>query len=348
MDSLTQIVLGGAVGELIAGRRMGNKAVLWGAIAGTIPDLDVFFRVFFHPIEAALVHRGFSHSLLFSILASPALGLIINKATKGNHGFWLWTKLFFWGIVTHPILDMFTNYGTQFIWPFEARITFNSVFVIDPLYTVPFMVLLIWAMRLDRNSAKRRRLNRIGLIYSTSYLVIGVLVKCYVWYDATQYMSEKHFKVNRMMVTPMPFTSFYWYVLGENESEYIVAYRSLFNATIDEKPMVLRRGPHRINELKWKGINQTKNLHRVTNDYYLIESKENKLIVYDLRFGLLSKFTREKINTPLMGFECVMLQRRIIRTTMHRQAQWDKVDFGYYTQCVFGKSAQSNEPVLNK
>lgn len=181
MDSLTQIVLGGAVGELIAGRRMGNKAVLWGAIAGTIPDLDVFFRVFFHPIEAALVHRGFSHSLLFSILASPALGLIINKATKGNHGFWLWTKLFFWGIVTHPILDMFTNYGTQFLWPFEARITFNSVFVIDPLYTVPFMVLLIWAMRLDRNSAKRRRLNRIGLIYSTSYLVIGVLVKCYVW-----------------------------------------------------------------------------------------------------------------------------------------------------------------------
>ena len=192
MDSLTQIVLGGAVGELIAGRRMGNKAVLWGAIAGTIPDLDVFFRVFFHPIEAALVHRGFSHSLLFSILASPALGWVFNKATKGKHGFWLWTKLFFWGIVTHPILDMFTNYGTQFLWPFEARITFNSVFVIDPLYTVPFMVLLIWSMRLDRNSAKRRRLNRIGLIYSTSYLVIGVLVKCYVWYDATHYMSEKH------------------------------------------------------------------------------------------------------------------------------------------------------------
>ena len=337
MDSLTQIVLGGAVGELIAGRRMGNKAVLWGAIAGTIPDRDGFFRVFFHPIEAALVHRGFSHSLLFSILASPVLGLIFNKATKGKHGFWLWTKLFFWGIVTHPILDMFTNYGTQFLWPFEARITFNSVFVIDPLYTVPFMVLLIWAMRLDRNSAKRRRLNRIGLIYSTSYLFLGLLIKWFVWTESQAYVKAHHLKVNRMMVTPMPFTCFYWYVLGENESEYIVAYRSLFNATIDEKPMVLRRGPHGINELKWKGINQTKNLHRVTNDYYLIESKENKRIVYDLRFGLLSKFTREKINTPLMGFECALLKHRIIRTTMHRQAQWDKVDFGYYWGEVLGK-----------
>ena len=106
MDSLTQIVLGGAIGELVAGRKMGNRAVLWGAIAGTIPDLDVFFRVFFHPIEAALVHRGFSHSLLFSILASPAFGWVFNKATKLKYGFWLWTKLFFWGIVTHPILDM--------------------------------------------------------------------------------------------------------------------------------------------------------------------------------------------------------------------------------------------------
>jgi len=45
MDSLTQIVLGGAIGELVAGRKMGNRAVLWGAIAGTIPDLNVFFRV---------------------------------------------------------------------------------------------------------------------------------------------------------------------------------------------------------------------------------------------------------------------------------------------------------------
>jgi hypothetical protein len=174
------------------------------------------------------------------------------------------------------------------------------------------------------------------LIYSTSYLVIGVLVKCYVWYDATQYMSEKHIKVNRMMVTPMPFTCFYWYVLGENESEYIVAYRSLFNATIDEKPMVLRRGPHRINELKWKGINQTKNLHRVTNDYCLIESKKNKLIVYDLRFGLLSKFTREKINTPLMGFECALRDQKIVNTKMLRMAPWGALDFNYYWSKVLG------------
>ena len=73
MDSLTQIVLGGAVAELVAGKKMGNKAIIWGAIAGTIPDLDVFLRAFYHPIDAALLHRGFSHSILFSIIFGPLL-----------------------------------------------------------------------------------------------------------------------------------------------------------------------------------------------------------------------------------------------------------------------------------
>ena len=89
MDSLTQIVLGGAIGELVAGKRMGNKAVLWGAIAGTIPDLDVFLRVFYHPTEAALVHRGFSHSLLFALLAAPAIAWLMNMLTKRVYGLWL-------------------------------------------------------------------------------------------------------------------------------------------------------------------------------------------------------------------------------------------------------------------
>ena len=347
MDSLTQIVLGGAIGELVAGKKMGNKAVLFGALAGTIPDLDVFLRGFYHPIEAALVHRGFSHSILFALLAGPLLGWLFNRITKDKFGLKTWIMLFFWGIITHPMLDIFTNYGTQFFWPFDARITFNSVFVIDPLYTVPFMVLLIWAMRLTKESKKRRRLNRIGLIYSTSYLLFGLLIKWYVWNDVQHYVKEHHLKVDRIMVTPMPFTSFYWYVLGENQRDFIVMHRSIFNSTITDEPRMINRGSIRIDNLAWKGRNQNANLHKVTNDYCLIQADNQQLTAYDLRFGFLSKFTREKVNVPLLGYNFYTSQNQIIRTAMLRQAQWDKVDFGYYTQCVFGKSAQSNEPVLN-
>ena len=68
MDSLTQIILGAAVGEAVAGKKLGNKAAFWGAIAGTIPDLDVLIRHFAHPIDGALWHRGFSHSIVFALL----------------------------------------------------------------------------------------------------------------------------------------------------------------------------------------------------------------------------------------------------------------------------------------
>ena len=157
MDSLTQIVLGAGVAEAVAGKKMGNKAVLWGAVAGTIPDLDVFLRFFYHPIDAALVHRGFSHSLLFALLMGPLLGFVFFKLYKQKYELKTWIWLFFLGIVTHPILDMFTNYGTQFLWPFNFRITFNSVFVIDPLYTVPFMVCIIVAMTMNRENPKRKK-----------------------------------------------------------------------------------------------------------------------------------------------------------------------------------------------
>ena len=100
------------------------------------------------PIHGAMLHRGVSHSLLFALLFSPAFAYVIFRLYKRKYSYNLWLKLFFISIVTHPILDMFTNYGTQFLWPFPNRITFNTVFVIDPLYTLPFMVMLLVAMAL--------------------------------------------------------------------------------------------------------------------------------------------------------------------------------------------------------
>ena len=42
MDLLTHIVLGAACGKIVLGKKVGNKALLFGAIGGTIKDLDVF------------------------------------------------------------------------------------------------------------------------------------------------------------------------------------------------------------------------------------------------------------------------------------------------------------------
>ena len=63
MDSLTQIVLGAAVGEAALGKKVGNKALLYGAIAGTIPDLDILSGYFVDTVTALESHRGVTHSI---------------------------------------------------------------------------------------------------------------------------------------------------------------------------------------------------------------------------------------------------------------------------------------------
>ena len=173
MDSLTQIVLGASVGEAVLGKKVGNKAILWGAIAGTIPDLDVFTRYFVDEVTALQWHRGISHSLFFCIVAAPILGWLVSKIHKNSLADWVgWSKLMFMSLVTHPLLDAHTTWGTQFFWPFDLRIAYKNIFVADPIYTVPFLILLIIAMTKRRDNPKRRFYNNLGLYISSGYMIL--------------------------------------------------------------------------------------------------------------------------------------------------------------------------------
>lgn len=94
MDSLTQIILGAAVGEAVLGKKIGNKAMLYGAIAGTIPDLDVLTSFFTDTVSALEIHRGFTHSIFFSVLFAPVFAYIVTRfEAYKNLKDWAW--LFF-------------------------------------------------------------------------------------------------------------------------------------------------------------------------------------------------------------------------------------------------------------
>ena len=135
MDSLTQIILGAAVGEAVLGKKVGNKAMLYGAIAGTIPDLDIFASYFTDTVSALEFHRGFTHSIFFSVVFASIFGWLISKIERRSIASWKdWSLLMFWGLFTHPVLDSFTTWGTQLFRPFEIRLAFKNIFVIDPIY----------------------------------------------------------------------------------------------------------------------------------------------------------------------------------------------------------------------
>lgn len=284
MDSLTQIVLGAAVGEVVLGKKIGNKAMLYGAIAGTIPDVDVFASYVTDTVTALSVHRGFTHSILFSILFSPVFGWLVSRyETYKNYKNWSW--LFFWSMVTHPILDAHTTWGTQLFWPFEIRLAFQSIFVIDPLYTLPFLVLLILAMMQKRTSKKRRLYNIMGLVISSTYLVVTIFLK---WIAFNQFENElKAQKIDYIDIDtrPSPLNTILWSANVETEDAYLLGNYSFF----DTQPIAFKSYPKNHKLLGKLAENQNvKRMISISKGWYTINKENETLYFNDLRFGLLS------------------------------------------------------------
>ena len=286
MDSLTQIVLGAAVGEVVLGKKVGNKAMLYGAIAGTIPDLDVLTRYFMDTVTAIEWHRGFSHSIFFSVLFAPIFGWLVWKLNRKEVASWKdWSWLMFWGLFTHPVLDAFTTWGTQLFWPLKARLAFQSVFVIDPLYTVPFILFLIMAMFQNRTALVRERYVKLGLILSSSYLVITLVLKGIAFQKFENALDNQNVDYNQMNTRPAPLNTILWMANIETDDAYLMGNYSFF----DSKPIVFTTYSKNHELLGDLAKNdKVERLIQITDGWYTISEKKGQLYFNDLRFGLIS------------------------------------------------------------
>ena len=273
------------MGEIALGKKVGNKALLWGAIAGTIPDLDVLASPFMTDLQAMAFHRGISHSLIFSIGFAPLLGFIITQCYKKKEATWLeWTWLSLLGLITHPLLDCFTTFGTQLFLPFsDYRVALNSIFIVDPIYTIPFFICLIIAACLQKKSPARSVWAWIGVIFSTSYLLFTLCNKLYINYRFQKSLNAQKIEYSRMMSTPMPFNNILWTGIAEGENNFYVGTYSWF----DSSPEIhFTTVPHNHALIAvWDSTYAIKKLKWFSNGYYCI-TRENKELVYnDMRFG---------------------------------------------------------------
>ncbi len=295
MDSLTQIVLGAAVGEAILGKKVGNKAILWGAIAGTIPDLDVFATFFVSAVRSNELHRGFSHSILFSILTAPLLGWIVHRLYKNESATWReWSWLMFGSLVTHPLLDVHTSWGTQLFWPLEYKITYNNIFIVDPLYTIPFLIFLIMAMVRKRDNPKRRLYNNIGLIISSAYMLLTIGFKGIAHSQFVKNLNQQHIAFKDLEAKPTVFNSILWCGYVETEKSFLLGYYSLFDAST---PISFVSFPKKHSLLgKMADEDLVKRLIKLSRGWYNIEIAGDTTLFYDLRFG------QKEINDDPTGF----------------------------------------------
>ena len=173
MDPITQGVVGAALAQTKGETTTLAKAGVIGALAAMAPDLDVLIRSSTDPLLVLEYHRQFTHSLLFipfgalicSLIFYP---LIANRWQLNFKAIYLWSFL---GFATHGLLDGCTSYGTQLLWPItNHRFSWDIISVIDPLFTLPLLLLILLGSTL-----KSRRYLYGALIWGTLYLSIGVL-----------------------------------------------------------------------------------------------------------------------------------------------------------------------------
>ncbi len=228
MDSLSQLALGAAVSVAVMARRKGStptppltppprrpalwKAAAWGAVAGGLPDLDVLIS---HgdPILDMVLHRAETHALFWLALFSLPFGWLV-AWLSGEQAQWRrWWAAMALALLTHPLLDAMTIYGTRLLLPFsDEPLGVGSIFIIDPLYTLPLLVGLVGALALRGRAGLR--FNVAGLALSTAYLGWGVAAQQHVAGVAAAALQQQGITAERVLVTPTPFNTVLWRVLA--------------------------------------------------------------------------------------------------------------------------------------
>lgn len=356
MDSLTQIVLGAAVGEIAMGRKIGNRAMIWGAIGGTIPDLDILANPFMDDIQSLAFHRGITHSIFFSLVAPLGVGGLVYKLYDGKwhktkwykllitlinvailvgitYGinvlfsqdgyprWWFllitvllalflllrlnrhymvkdleepkttfrqWYWLFFLAFFTHWLLDCFTAFGTQIFQPFsDYRVAFNNIAVVDPLYTLPFLISVIIASALKRDTYGRKVAIWVGIGTSSLYMLLTIGNKFYVDHVFSQALENRNIEVLRSRTSPTIFNNLLWSGVAEDDRNYYVGLYSIFDT--DPNLHYLNTIPKNDSlHQAWKSHPDYQTLLWFSDGYLASFQTDSMTILSDLRYGGMS------------------------------------------------------------
>ena len=284
MDSLTQITLGACVAAAAVPPGQRRKAAGLGAFLGTLPDLDVFLN-YGGPVENFTMHRGFSHSLFVLAGFGSLLWLILQrwwKPVREHPRPWLAAILL--ALLTHPLLDAHTAYGTQLFWPLGSPpVAWATLFIIDPLYTLPLLVGLI-AVLIRPASKIAGRFLTTGLVVSTLYLGWSWIAQGVVARNAHQSLAAQGLGAPRMFITPSPLNTLLWRVVARTENGYFEGFDSL---VADDGPIRFTFHPSDDQALAAASadVPAAGRLQWFADGFVSADVSDGTLIITDLRMG---------------------------------------------------------------
>jgi len=290
MDSVSQIALGAAVGVAVMGRRTAPwKAALWGGVCGTLPDLDALID-YGDPVRNMTLHRAETHAIFWQTLATPPIAAAIAALDRGSapfrQSFPRWLLAVWLALVTHALLDGMTVYGTQLALPFTDRpFGLGSIFIIDPLYTVPLLVGVFFAVRAKRASG--RAWNTAGLVLSTAYLAWTAVAQQHVAAKVETELASRPAaqaaRVERVLVTPAPLNTLVWRVLVMHPDGYEEGFYSLLDRG---RPIRFSRFPR--DAALYEQTSAFPGIARIawfSRGFFRVDERDGVVRITDLRMG---------------------------------------------------------------
>ena len=289
--------------------------MLWGMLAQSVPDIDFIASFWLDPSENVLAHRGFTHSILFALLITPALALAADHWHR-PHNIKFSKFILFFGVQVfiHNILDAFNNYGVGWFEPFShQRISFNVLFVADPLFSIWLGIACLALLILKRSDRRRKLWVRFGLIIPALYLCYALYNKIVIDKEVRKIFQQQQISYHDYFTTPTIFNNWLWYVIAASDSGYHVGFRSVF----DRKETI---------DFTWFPRNDTllapvtdeeevHNLLRFSRGFYTVEKWNDTLVFNDLQFGQIAGWQNP---TAKFAFHYFLKQPRSNRLVVQR------------------------------
>lgn len=288
VDVLTQATLGAAVGELVLGRKLGNRALAWGALFGILPDLDVLLSPFLNTAWSLWWHRGPSHSLAVMAaaawwLSSPLARLWKKEKVSRRRAGWFVSAA--WS--SHVLIDCFDVYGTAVFWPFwNERVAFNLLSVVDPLFTLPMLVavLRLAFLRTKKEIPRRARINAAGLGLSAAYVCLAFGMKQIAAAGIHADVARRGFDFERRMLAPTAFNIFLWRAVLDRGDHFLAGYRSVFDGR--DSPVRWTVYPRETGALEgYAGLREARIVRRFSGDWWIARPHAKGVWIGDMRLG---------------------------------------------------------------
>ncbi|MEF1172470.1 metal-dependent hydrolase [Vibrio sinaloensis] len=288
MDPLTQGLIGASLPQSVGKKQHVIVAGALGMLSGMAPDLDVLIRSSQDPLLYLQYHRQFTHSLLFIPIGSMLCAVVLYPLFAKRFGLsfgqsWLYCAL---GFSTHALLDACTSYGTQLFWPLsQQRVAWSNVSVVDPMFTLPVLILV--ALAVWRRSPV---FARAAFVWALVYLSLGGIQKQRVEKVAWQLATERQHTPIRLAAKPSFANLLLWKVVYETDDEfYIDAIRAGFSTKVYQGESVQKLDIAR--DFSWLDVSsqQAIDIGRFAHfsNGYLAMVPNNPMRIMDVRYSIV-------------------------------------------------------------